>query len=322
MSISNNMDLSIIIPVYNASQTINRCLDSVFSQTTKYSYEVILVDDGSNDNSVKLIQGHNNKNIILYQQENAGPATARNKGIELAHGDYCAFLDSDDHWEDGYIEHTIGFLKEHAECVAVTVGQHHKTISGHFYVPQAWIHKKHSFIIDDFWGEWVKYRFVGTCATTMKTAAVRTIGGQRTDLFANEDFEFWFCLSTCGKWGFIPQILYVGDGGEVSKKGWVEKNKRRWYSTGDVENWQCRLDKLVPHKEKTPSFFKACGIVAWGIVYCQILSGRLRMSRKQCLKYGKYFEVKKIAILMNIAKHTYLSWYILCWLLKYREYHR
>mgnify|MGYP002731363568 CR=1 FL=1 len=316
------MDLSIIVPVYNASQTINRCLNSIFSQSTQYTFEVILVDDGSVDDSVKQIKARNETNIILHQQENAGPATARNKGIKLANGRFCAFLDADDYWENGYIENTIGFMKGHSECVAVTVGQHHKTISGDFYFPEGWIHKKDSFVIGDFFDQWVKYRFVGTCATTMRMDAVRKIGGQRTDLFANEDFEFWFCLSTCGKWGFIPQILYVGDGGEVSKKGWVEKNIKRWYNAGSVESWQCRLDNLIPDKEKTSSYFKACGIVAWGIIYCQLLSGRFRMSWKQCLKYGKYFEPKNIAKLMNMAKHTYLSWYLLCLLLKYREYHR
>lgn len=68
------MDLSIIIPVYNAAALIDRCLDSVFNQTTGYAYEVICVDDGSKDNSVALIEGRNNPNIRVVKQQNAGPA--------------------------------------------------------------------------------------------------------------------------------------------------------------------------------------------------------------------------------------------------------
>ena len=76
------MDISIIIPVYNAVPLLERCLDSIFNQTTLYSYEVILVDDGSTDNSVEVIKARLEKNIVLYQQQNAGPSAARNKGVE------------------------------------------------------------------------------------------------------------------------------------------------------------------------------------------------------------------------------------------------
>ena len=129
------MDLSIIIPVYNKYRLINRCLDSIFSQPTKYSYEVILVDDGSTDNSVELIKARTEGNIILYEQQNAGPSVARNKGLELSHGKYCAYLDADDYWEDGFIEKTVSFLEEHDDCVAVNVAQRHLTISGEHVAP-------------------------------------------------------------------------------------------------------------------------------------------------------------------------------------------
>ena len=82
------MDISIVIPVYNAVPLLERCLDSIFNQTTLYSYEVILVDDGSTDNSVEVIKARPEKNIVLYQQQNAGPSAARNKGVELSKGRY------------------------------------------------------------------------------------------------------------------------------------------------------------------------------------------------------------------------------------------
>lgn len=97
-------------------------MDSIFHQTTQYSYEVILVDDGSTDNSVGVIEARKENNIVLYRQQNAGPAAARNRGVELAKGRYIAFIDADDYWNDGYIEQTIKFLDEHKECVAVSVG--------------------------------------------------------------------------------------------------------------------------------------------------------------------------------------------------------
>ena len=116
------IDLSVIIPVYNAVPLLERCLNSIFIQTTQYSYEVILVDDGSTDNSVEVIKARPERNIVLHQQSNAGPAAARNKGMELAKGKYVAFIDADDYWNDGYIEQTVQFLEEHVRCVAVSVG--------------------------------------------------------------------------------------------------------------------------------------------------------------------------------------------------------
>ena len=114
-------DLSIIIPLYNGALLLDRCLDSIFNQKTQYSYEVILVDDGSTDNSIELIKARKEPNIVLYQQQNAGPAVARNKGIELARGRYVAFMDADDYWNQGYIQKTVDFLNSHDECVAVSV---------------------------------------------------------------------------------------------------------------------------------------------------------------------------------------------------------
>jgi glycosyltransferase involved in cell wall biosynthesis len=94
---NNCVDISVIIPVYNAALLLDRCLDSVFFQKTKYDVEVVLVDDGSTDDTIGVIKRRKEQNdILLYQQENAGPAIARNKGVELAHGEYCAYLDADD----------------------------------------------------------------------------------------------------------------------------------------------------------------------------------------------------------------------------------
>lgn len=96
-----SMKISIVIPVYNSSQTIAKCLESVISQTFK-DYEVILIDDGSTDDSYeiveKFINGHNVTNFTIVRQDNSGVSMARNLGIRKASGEYIAFLDSDDLW--------------------------------------------------------------------------------------------------------------------------------------------------------------------------------------------------------------------------------
>lgn len=93
--------VSVIIPYYNNEDTILRALESVICQTYK-DFEIILIDDGSIDNSFFLVNSFMNKNkqfkIKNFQQENKGPSFARNIGINLSSGEYIAFLDADDEW--------------------------------------------------------------------------------------------------------------------------------------------------------------------------------------------------------------------------------
>ena len=95
---------SIIIPVYNVEKYIEDCLESVTNQTYK-NYEVLIINDGSTDNSRKIIEKYKkNKNIKIIDQKNQGLSSARNNGVTHAKGDYILFLDSDDYLEKKALE--------------------------------------------------------------------------------------------------------------------------------------------------------------------------------------------------------------------------
>lgn len=100
------MDLSFIVPVYNAQNFLRKCVDSLIGQKTKYRYEIILIDDGSKDHSFKIAEEYANKYsfITVCHQQNAGISAARNRGIELARGRYLAFVDDDDYVSPEYTE--------------------------------------------------------------------------------------------------------------------------------------------------------------------------------------------------------------------------
>ena len=99
-------NLSIVIPVYNAEKVIKKCLDSLISQKTDYKYQIILVNDGSTDNSLNIIKDYESKykNVFVINQSNGGASIARNRGIRSAFGDYIGFVDSDDWVTEDYIE--------------------------------------------------------------------------------------------------------------------------------------------------------------------------------------------------------------------------
>ncbi len=91
---------SIIIPVYNVEKYLRKCLDSVFSQNYK-NYEVIVVNDGTKDNSMDIVKDYP---VKIINQKNQGLSVARNNGVEKATGEYILFLDSDDYIEKGLLE--------------------------------------------------------------------------------------------------------------------------------------------------------------------------------------------------------------------------
>lgn len=95
----NSSLISIIIPVYNCQDYLKRCLGSVFLQDYS-NYEVICIDDGSTDDSAQIAKEYN---VRYYHQENSGQAVARNKGIELAKGEWLCFVDSDDAIQPNYL---------------------------------------------------------------------------------------------------------------------------------------------------------------------------------------------------------------------------
>lgn len=111
--------VSIITPCYNGERFIKETIDSVESQTYP-NWEMLIIDDGSTDNSEKIVNQYVEKDsrIKLIKQKNAGSAAARNNGIRHAQGQYIALLDSDDIWLPEFLNDQIGFMSEKkAFCV-------------------------------------------------------------------------------------------------------------------------------------------------------------------------------------------------------------
>lgn len=110
---------SIVMPVFNSSGTLNKSIGSIKLQSYT-NWELIIVDDGSNDNSYEMIKSFasSDSRIRFFQQENRGPGAARNKGMYYCIGDYITFLDSDDYWDSDYLMYLYIKAKESgADCI-------------------------------------------------------------------------------------------------------------------------------------------------------------------------------------------------------------
>ena len=132
--------ISVVIAVYNGEKTLPRCLTSLFNQT--YSdFEIIIIDDGSTDNTAKMCAEYAQKDnrISLYSQKHAGVSHSRNSGLKYANGDYVVFVDSDDYVSDDFLSSLIATSKrENADLVGCKI---YSVKNGHYSVERTKIIK-------------------------------------------------------------------------------------------------------------------------------------------------------------------------------------
>lgn len=118
----NNELVSVIIPVYNASKYIEKCLESLLNQTYN-NIEIICVDDGSTDNSLHILRQYNEKytSIKVFHQENLGQSAARNLAVQQSIGGFLTFVDIDDYVSEVYIENLMNGIEKETD-IAISGG--------------------------------------------------------------------------------------------------------------------------------------------------------------------------------------------------------
>src|SRR5690606_23650111 len=105
---------SVVIPLYNKELSVRNTINSVLDQTFK-EFEVIIVNDGSTDNSLEIVQQFKDDRIRIIDKPNGGVSSARNRGIKEANYEWIAFLDADDLWEDNHLEVVLKMMKKFPE---------------------------------------------------------------------------------------------------------------------------------------------------------------------------------------------------------------
>ena len=117
----NNIKISVIIPIYNAEKYLEKCLDSIISQSLK-EIEIICVNDGSTDNSLEILKKLQleDKRIIVINKKNGGSSSARNAALKVARGEYCLNIDSDDWIEQGYFKAIYEKAKKNEVDILIT----------------------------------------------------------------------------------------------------------------------------------------------------------------------------------------------------------
>ncbi len=180
----NPPTVSVIIPTYNRAHLIREALESVFSQTYR-DYEVIVVDDGSTDNTREILASYRDRIHIVWQ-ENQGISAARNRGILLARGKYLAFLDSDDRWLPEKLERQVSYLDQNSYMGLV---------SSHLWRYEIGKEKERERVprsIGRSFGELVTGpNFIDTSTVVIRKRCIEVVGNFDESMPAAEDWELW-----------------------------------------------------------------------------------------------------------------------------------
>jgi glycosyltransferase involved in cell wall biosynthesis len=194
--------VSVIIPTYNRAGLIGQTLDSIWTQSV-CDYEVVVVDDGSTDDTAEFLAGVG-VSIIYKRIEHVGQGAARNAGLEMAHGEYIAFLDSDDLWESRYLEmmtqaldgdRRLGFVycdystfDDKGIVRACDMAPDHK-IGGRLF---------RSLLESDF---------ISTGAILIRRVCFQNVGKFDPDLPPVEDWDMWLRLGVRYDAGYVDEPL-------------------------------------------------------------------------------------------------------------------
>jgi glycosyltransferase involved in cell wall biosynthesis len=234
---------SIVIPVYNKEKFVVKTIESVLSQTF-IDYEIIIVNDGSTDQSEAKISTFKDNRIKYYSKKNEGVALARNFGIEKATADYICFLDADDYWYPTFLETMHRYISELPEqkvfATAIEIETKNKTIPARYSIPPT-----SDFQIVNFFDASQKECVLWTSSVCIHKSIFEKVGDFDTKIKHGEDTELWIRIGLQFTIVFIRKILarYVYDDESISR------NSNYYFE-------QYTFDKYAVEEKKNPALKK------------------------------------------------------------------
>jgi hypothetical protein len=203
----DEIQVSVIIPAFNAAATIGRALESVRAQEG-VGIEVIVIDDASRDGTADAVRAaiRPGENITLLQlPANSGVSAARNAGIRLARAPYLAFLDADDVWLPGKLRAQLATIAADPDITLVSCNSEQVSVDGR---PLKEGHVNRPPVQGaEAWKTLLVYNFLPTPTVLTHTALVRELGGFDENLAVGEDLDLWIKLAIRGKVAVLPEVL-------------------------------------------------------------------------------------------------------------------
>ncbi|HVJ68464.1 MAG TPA: glycosyltransferase family A protein [Caulifigura sp.] len=201
--------ISVVMPAYNSAAFVRRAIESVWAQTHT-PIELIVVDDGSKDDTAAVAAAVDPRTIVI-RQENGGPGAARNRGVKAARGNWIAFIDADDAWRPRKLE----LQRPHMLRPEIDI------VFSHVVNPLARDHVVWELTFDDLW----RHNYVGLSTSVVRRTAFEGIGGFDEDrgILGIEDYNLWLRLASRGsRFAFVTDELveYTPAPGNLSSNYW------------------------------------------------------------------------------------------------------
>jgi len=265
---AQNLRVTVVIPTHNRAWCLAEAIDAVLAQTYR-DYELIIVDDGSTDETASILTGYGDK-IRRLHQANRGVSAARNHGVRKAHGELIAFLDSDDLWQPEKLARQVAFFDRHPEAmicqteeiwirrgVRVNPKHRHRKPSGWIFEPS------------------LALCLVSPSAVMMRRDLLEQMGGFDETLPACEDYDLWLRVSLRHPIHLIKDPLVIKRGGHADQlSGAAGLDRFRIQS----------LDKILARENLTPSQRQAAAAT---------LREKCRIYAAGCRKRGKTAEAAR-----------------------------
>lgn len=194
--------ISVIVPAYNMAEFTILTVQSLLSQTYP-ALEVIVVDDGSSDDTLSRLKSTFGDRVLLLEQKNAGACRARNHGFSRSRGELVAFLDCDDLWEPDKARLCVDYFKSHPEAGMVYSHAYWIDAAGEIIGPRAFAPRPRGRIFDSLLVE----DHVVNSTPVVRRAALEQSGLWDENIFTTADWDLWLRLAERFAVGFIPAVL-------------------------------------------------------------------------------------------------------------------
>ena len=286
--------ISVVIPLYNKEESIASTLQSVYDQTYT-DYEVLIVNDGSTDNSSKIVKdfiAHVDDRWVLISQKNSGVSAARNAGILAAKGEYVAFLDGDDLWDKDYLKTMAGLIAEYPDrsiyglgCTAVQRSEVSSFLDS-----------------DDYYRGEAGWKIVSNMAFTGSSCCVNRADAIEVGLFDTrmthgEDIDMWWRLMLLhgGAVDKRPMVFYIQDSENRAMNKIIPLEKHIPYY----------MDKYANAREINPEFRRFFDKEMIYRLYPYLFTKQYRKEARRLAKKLDYTQLKGTMHFRMLFPHIY-----------------
>lgn len=300
--------ISVVVPSYNCAQYLGQALSSALDQDYP-NKEIIVVDDGSTDDSIAILAGFGER-IRVIKQPNSGVAVARNTGLRAARGDYIAFLDADDLWLPGKLTAQATYLDRHPDVGMVYCAWRvwRTDANGEFSIPQKENDEAADLSIDPERSGWLYNKLFFSSIIHTTTAMIRrevadAVGFFDPTLKVGEDYEFWFRASRVAPIHKLKTwlSLYRMHESSITKKPHAVN-----YAAQVLQRALDRWGRIGPDGTETPqaAIDKIMADLWFGYAYQHLKGGNPKLARDgflQCVRYHPLWVMAWINVVRSIV---------------------